>query len=248
MTITDPLHIVSFIFNKFNDDVISLTCDVTIHEDFTYRLADISVVFEWLTHNQTITPELTFTANNITATAIVKDGGVYSCMATIDGISKSRTVTIEATENKRNASDQLKHILLGGLGVVAILCLVMCSLLFFICCHCPQKSGSTIYSNMLSKTKIGARLSTNSCASADFVFNKPLVSDNSLQLCYDVFLHLTQSKISLLSSEWTVPYDTLQFDCTLGSGAFGTVRKAYMMTGVGHKTPVAVKTLQCNVL
>ena len=49
------------------------------------------------------------------------------------------------------------------------------------------------------------------------------------------------------SSEWTVPYDALQFDCSLGSGAFGTVRKAYLMTGVGCKTAVAVKSLQCNV-
>ena len=56
-----------------------------------------------------------------------------------------------------------------------------------------------------------------------------------------------QSTGSLLaSSEWTIPYDALKFDCSLGSGAFGTVRKAFMMTGIGHHTPVAVKTLQCN--
>ena len=58
---------------------------------------------------------------------------------------------------------------------------------------------------------------------------------------------VVQSKSSLLAtSEWAIPYDSLEFDGSLGSGAFGTVRKAYMMTGIGQKTPVAVKTLQCN--
>lgn len=170
---TDPLHVVSFKFNKSSSNNISLTCNVTIHKDFVYRLADISVVFK--RHNQTIAPRMTFVANNISISAVVRDSGMYKCIATIDGISKSRSVYIAASEVSKDTSDRLKNILLSGLGVVGSLCVVMCLLLFTICCHCPHKSGN-IYSNILSKTKIGARLSTNSCASADFVFNKSSVS------------------------------------------------------------------------
>lgn len=130
--------------------------------------------------NRTIAPTLIFTGNNITISTVVRNTGLYKCIATIDGISKSSTVVIDSSslsDISQNNSDRLKNILLGGLGVVGFLCLVMCLLLLIICCHCPQKADKTGYSNMVSKTKIGARLSTNSCASAEFVFNKSSVSD-----------------------------------------------------------------------
>ena len=112
---------------------------------------------------------------------MVRNTGLYKCIATIDGISKSSTVVIDPSSSSdisQNNSDRLKNILLAGLGVVGFLCLVMCLLLLIICCRCPQKADNTGYSNMVSKTKIGARLSTNSCASAEFVFNKSSVSDD----------------------------------------------------------------------
>ena len=175
--VADPLHVVSFIFNKSSDNNISLSCNVTIHEDFSDRLADIMVVFKL--HNQTIAAKLTFTAsNNISAAAVVTDSGLYHCIATIDGVSKYLSVHIRGSGDGKDGRDRLRNILLYGLGVVGFLCLVMFTLLFLICCHCPQRSGNLGYSNMVSKTKIGARLSTTSCASADFVFKKSSVSNH----------------------------------------------------------------------
>lgn len=188
MYVTDPLHVVSFTFNKTSDNNIGLSCNVTIHEDFSDRLVDIMVMFKL--NNQTIAPKLTFTAsNNISATAVVMDSGSYHCIATIDGVSKSLSVHIRGSGDDKGG-DQLRNILLYGLAVVGFLCMVMFTLLFLVCCRCPQRSSNAGYSNMVSKTKIGARLSTTSCASADFVFKKSSVSngcsrscDNEVYLC-----------------------------------------------------------------
>ena len=188
--VADPLHVVSFIFNKSSSGAIRLQCNVTIHEDFIDRLADVAVVIEQQ-HNHSITPVLTFTANNITVSAVVRESGLYKCIATIDGISKSRTIIIDGSNTNNDNSDRVKNILLGGLGVVGFLCVVMCSLLFFICCQCPQRSANSSYSNMVSKNRIGARLSTNSCASADFVFNKSLVG-NHLNRLHDLVYTISQ--------------------------------------------------------
>ena len=174
MCVTDPLHVVSFIFNKSADNNISLMCDVTIHEDFSDRLSDIIVVFKL--DNHTVAPTLTFTAsNNVSAAAIVMDSGLYHCIATIDGVSKSLSVYIKGSAGSKDGA-KLKNILLYGLAVVGFLCVVMFTLLFLICCRCPQRSRNAGYSSMVSKTKIGARLSTTSCASAEFVFKKSSVS------------------------------------------------------------------------
>ena len=177
--VADPLHVLSFKSNKSADNSFNLTCNITIHEDFSERLIDIRVVFKL--NNHTIAPD-TFTAgNNISAFHTVTDSGLYHCIATIDGVSKSLSVNIKGSEVSKNGSDGLRNILLTAMGVVALLCVMLSILLFTICCRCPQKLGMAGYSNMLSKTKIGARLSTNSCASADFVFKKSSVS-NPLQL------------------------------------------------------------------
>ena len=177
--VADPLHVLSFISNKSADNSFNLTCNITIHEDFSERLIDIRVMFKL--NNHTIAPD-TFTAgNNISAFHTVTDSGLYHCIATIDGVSKSLSVNIKGSEVSKNGSDGLRNILLTAMGVVALLCVMLSILLFTICCRCPQKLGMAGYSNMLSKTKIGARLSTNSCASADFVFKKSSVS-NPLQL------------------------------------------------------------------
>lgn len=151
-----------------------------MHKDFTYRLEDFTVVFEQQSfRNHTIVPKQSSTANNITASAVVKDIGVYKCIVTIDGVSRLRSIDIKLpqTSEHTHTSNQLKSILLGGLGVVAFLCLVTCFLLFIICCRCPQTSDNRSYFNVFSKIKIGARYSTNSCTSADFVFNKTSVSN-----------------------------------------------------------------------
>jgi len=185
--ITDALHIISFTFSKVTNGNISLTCDIRVHKDFIHRVEEITVVFKRQSfHDHTIVPKQTFTANEISASAVVKDIGLYKCIVTIDSVSKSQSVDIKPSQTGEHthASDQLKSILLGGLGVIVFLCLVTCLLLFIICCRCPQKSGNGSYFNVFTKIKIGARYSTNSCASADFVFNKTSVSDTSLFNCY----------------------------------------------------------------
>ena len=47
----------------------------------------------------------------------------------------------------------------------------------------------------------------------------------------------------LSSPDWIIPYEKLVIDGSIGSGAFGHVNKAYL-----SDKPVAVKTLQCEVI
>ena len=106
--------------NKSIDNSFNLTCNITIHEDFSDRVADIEVVFKL--NNQTIAPKLTFTAvNNISAFHMVTDSGLYHCIATIDGVSKSLSVDIKGSRDNKNDPDRLRNILLGAVGVVALL-------------------------------------------------------------------------------------------------------------------------------
>lgn len=175
--VADPLHIISFTLNQSSTGHTILICNVTIHEDFIGRLGDVAVVIEQQ-HNHSITPVVTFAANNISISAVVGENGLYKCIATIDGISKSRRIIIGTSNTNKSTSNLVKNILLAGLGVVGLLCVIMCALLFIICCQCPQRPANSSYSNMVSKTKIGARLSTNSGASADFVFHRSSVSNH----------------------------------------------------------------------
>lgn len=178
LSLIDPLHIVSFTSNKSaGNKSVALVCQVVLHKAFAHRLADIRVMIEWQSfHNQTVTPQQAFGANIITVSVAVKESGFYKCIATIDGVSKSRSIHVELPITNGDDKDELKTILLGGLGLVAFLCVMTCSLLFVICCHCPHKSPNSMYSNMVSKTKIGARYSTNSSSTVDFVFSQSMVS------------------------------------------------------------------------
>ena len=62
------------------------------------------------------------------------------------------------------------------------------------------------------------------------------------------YLSLSQCLQELKSSDWYVPYHKLSFEGELGSGAFGTVKKA-RVAGIKGDTSgkvVAVKMLKCK--
>jgi len=117
--------------------------------------------------------------NTISVASNVKDTGTYQCHVNIDNFITSRNVSIDIPSLTSPVDDEPVESLplLVAVAVVMVLFIVMFIVIMFCLMYRHyHRANSGQYSNMVSRTKIGARLSTTSCASADFVINKSSVS------------------------------------------------------------------------
>jgi len=115
----------------------------------------------------------------ISVASNVKDTGTYQCRANVDTFITSRNVSIDIPSLTSPMDDEPVESLplLVAVAVVIVLFIVMFIVIMFCLAYrYSNRASNGQYSNMVSRTKIGARLSTTSCSSADFVINKSLVS------------------------------------------------------------------------
>ena len=175
--VTDPLHIVSL----EHPNTTYISCNVTVHPLLDNHHPDISVIIWW--HSDTSKPKKIYSQqtnvnNTIEVATNVDDSGVYECRASIDNFVTTRNVSVTISSGvvgEDGGADYLA--VLAAVAVLLILFLVMCIVIMFCLVYRhSNKASSSHYSNMVSRTRIGARLSTNSCDSADFVIKKSSVS------------------------------------------------------------------------
>ena len=192
-SVTDPLHVDSFI----NLNTTYISCTVTVDPLLNNRLSDVSVLI-WL-YSDTSRHKMLYSQrieadNVITIATNVGDTGTYGCHASIDNFITSRNVSVKILSSVVEESHDLELLpLLVAVAVVIFLFIVMFIVIMFCLVYrYSNSSSSRQYSNMVSRTKIGARLSTNSCASADFVINKSSVSCyvNMLVISHLLFNHI----------------------------------------------------------